>query len=74
MTEFRWKGFLMGAVVVRHQEGTHLAIHLWTPTDSASLCRTQSWQRDVVDKDVATGWPDCNDCVNEAFRRVAKAA
>ena len=74
MGDFRWKGYLMGAVLVRHERGTHYAIHLWTPTNDASLCGRLRWSRDVVDKDVATGWPDCNDCAQEAFRRIVTAA
>ena len=75
MSEFRWKGYLMGAVVV----DDHRAIHLWSPgvatgsNQTASLCGRMQWFRDAIDKHVATGWPDCNDCVNEAFKRLVTA-
>jgi hypothetical protein len=76
MTEFRWKGFLMGAVVVEK----HRQIHLWAPTahgnlqSDNSLCSQLSWRRDVVDGGVTTGWPDCNGCIQEGFKRMVKVA
>ena len=67
--EFRWRGYAMGGVRV----DSHIQIHLWTPTNDRSLCEKMLWSRDAVDKDVATGWPDCGGCVNEAFRRIVSA-
>lgn len=48
-------------------------IHLWTPTNNDSLCGRFRWSRDAMDRDVATGWPDCDDCIQQAFKRLAAA-
>ena len=69
MSDFRWKGYLMGAVVV----DDHRAIHLWAGPSGGSLCGRYGWAHQVVDRNVVTGWPDCNDCVNEAFKRLVTA-
>ena len=74
MSEYRWKGQIMGAVKVSHEGGSHAQIHLWghPDTQDTSLCGKLSWRRDVQEA-AATGWPDCNDCIYEAYRRMVTA-
>lgn len=70
-TAYRWRGYLMGVVTVQHKGHSHRRVELIDPKDGGSLCGEWSARELSEAGEVATGWPDCGNCLYEAHRQRA---